>query len=215
MKLTIFLLSAFACFATGLPTVPILAPDSISISSDSPGLGVVVRAIPGTTWEVWFNDNPYNDMAGHNGDFDFSDAVGHITFLEGFATLQYIASDSAAHNQLRLWGDWLDIGGSATYSLLTDGAPVTVEMLTNGIWTYSSGPASNNFDNTVHAWVLKETPAPPGNVPEPISAVLLGCGLIILASVRRLRRCYPGLEFYRKPARLPWRFRRNVLGSGL
>jgi len=202
MKLTVLLLAAFTCFATGLPTVPLIAPDSISISSDSPGLGVLVRAIPGTTWRVWFNDNPYNDMAGHNGDFDFSDAVGHITFLEGSATLQYMASNSAAHNQLRLWGDWLDVGGSATYSIPTDGAPVTVEMLTNSIWTYLSVPASNNFDDTVHAWVLNETsPTPPGPVPEPISAVLVSCGLAMLVSARRLRRCYAGRESYRKSLR--------------
>src|SRR5512146_1758837 len=128
--LLMIVLAGVAC-AGPLLTVPVLTPDSQSLSTSAPGLGQNVLAIAGSSWLIGFNDNVGNDAPGHNGDFDFNDAWLTVTFPvlpSGMAMLNFLAVDSADDNDVRLGtsGTWLEPGQTMQYSVPLNGLPVTI-----------------------------------------------------------------------------------------
>jgi len=167
---------------------PVLSPDSVPLDIHDPGLGVPMMAIPGSVWEVWFNDNWKNDHPGYHGDFDFNDLVLEISFGP-FATgwARFLGSTSADFNvgwvnTAFLW----EFNGSPQAFAYTPGTEVIVRM---DDWTtghhYFSGLAEANPDGVVHAWTERtDSPAP---VPEPGNSLLVLIGGVLLGA-RRVAR---------------------------
>jgi hypothetical protein len=164
---------------------PVLLPDGVPLSVSDPGLGLQVFAFPGSQWEVWFNDNWGNDRPGHNGDFDFNDAVAGVTFGPlGVGT--FIGSSASDFNVLKIDGIALSKNnpGPKTFHYVP-GSEIIVAMVdvTTGRH-YFSGPASRNPDGVVHAWTEQT------GVPEPgtLYAILMGCGLLAFGCLKSGRR---------------------------
>lgn len=188
----ILLLPALALNAGTLLTTPVASPDSQSLDSSAPGLGRIVYAIPGSTWAVDFNDNAYNRSCCVNGDFDFNDAMLQLVFSPGFVIIDYLVADSADTNRVSIdQATWLSPGQSASFAITTDGQalPVSMKDLSTG-WIFFSGPASENLDGAVHAWVdetVAPPPPPPTSTPEPATIALLGLGLLCFGLTQYMR----------------------------
>ena len=159
---------------------PILVPDGVPLDPTDPGLGRQVFAVPGSQWEVWFNDNWGNDYPGHNGDFDFNDAVAGITFGP-LGVGEFIGSSASDFNILKIDGIALSrtSPGPKTFHY-APGSEIIVAMVdaTTGRY-YFSGPASRNQDGVVHAWTQQV------GVPEPAVLGMIGLALLVFGACRK------------------------------
>lgn len=194
MKTTCSLIMTLGLFAvlgsaSTLLEVPVASPDGQALDPLSPGLGAQVFAIPGSVWQVDFNDNLGNTAPGIGGDFDFDDAMALLTFgpggldtlTGGLATLNYISSNTADQDYVQvLGGPWISASQSESVPIVENGQVVTVHMLdVSDFEQYSSGPADLNPGGAVAAWVADSgntTPEPAGWMLILVAAV---AGLII------------------------------------
>lgn len=168
-----------ACLA--LQATPIITPDGIPLSVLDPGIGRPIIGIPGSTWDIWGNDNWGNTAPGVNGDFDFNDGHGTIRFfLTGDA--EWLGSNAGHTNEFVVAGVHINAAtpGPVAFSY-TPNVELIIQFrdLTAG-YTYYSGPASRNPDGAPHIWT-EET-------PEPVTAGLVGIGLLLVGAIKRKRK---------------------------
>jgi hypothetical protein len=183
MKLTLATLILFlTCLS--LQATPIITPDSIPLDPSDPGIGRPIIGIPGSTWDVWANDNWRNTAPGVNGDFDFNDGHGIIQFLtSGEAT--WLGSTAGHTNEFVIAGQHINAvtPGPVTFTY-TPNAELIIQFrdLTAG-HTYWSGPASRNCDGAPHIWTeqIQET-------PEPATLAMVGFGVLALGMLRRKQK---------------------------
>jgi hypothetical protein len=167
MRSTIAALLFTMLLATIMPAAPILSPDGVPLSPSDPGLGANVLALPGSTWEVWFNDNRYNTAPGVNGDFDFNDLVVRMSFTSTIthlpfgdrlqdATIWYVGSSAGLYNQLLVGSEfghateYLNPGNPVIYIAMHNtthnpygfriGQAVQLTMVSGDGYHYYSGP---------------------------------------------------------------------------
>jgi hypothetical protein len=170
-----------ACIA--LQATPIITPDGIPLSILDPGIGRPIIGIPGSTWDVWGNDNWGNTAPWVNGDFDFNDGHGVLRFLLS-GTAEWLGSNAGHTNEFIVAG--IPILGSNPGPVsfaYTPNVELIIQFrdLTAGN-TFYSGPASRNLDGAPHVWTEQ--------TPEPETGVMLisGLGLMSLGVVRRKKR---------------------------
>lgn len=175
-----------------LLTYPVLSPDGQPLNPLDPQLGAQIYAIPGSIWEVYFNDNYMNSGPGVNGgDFDFNDAVLVVNFgLPGSVSLDYFASVSGDVQYIGYSPNpILSVGQRDKYPVAQNGAVFTVFDYVPIIdHTYITGPASWNPDSTVHAFVQRLDVS--SETPEPMTWLYCLIGFLCLAlyvSVKGIR----------------------------
>jgi len=162
---------------------PVLFPDGVALNPSDPGLGRLIMAYPGSTWEAWFNDNQ------NGGDFDFNDLVLEIYFgASGDATV--IGFNAQHTNVATVGGVTLspsDVGPKIFSYTPNVELVISATNTTLGIGPYYSGPASRNSDNTIHWWTV-QTGGPPQEIPEPATFLTLGSALLAVGFALRRRR---------------------------
>lgn len=187
-KLSVALM-LFVGVASASVLAPVITPDGVALDPSSPGLGVRVMAIPGSVWNVWFNDDPAV-TPGNCGDCDYNDTRATITFLVDLG-MQVLFGNAVDSNVMGIGGIsgtpggiWLAAGQSGTFAVPVDGRVVDVldwDQTTGNV--YVSGPSSMNADGTIHAWVEQAG----ATAPEPATFLLIGAGLGLIGLVRRKR----------------------------
>jgi len=161
---------------------PVLFPDGVALNPSDPGLGRLIIATPGSTWEAWFNDNE------NGGDFDFNDLVLQIYFgTSGDATV--IGFNSQDNNVATVGGITLsqfDVGPKIFSYTQNVELIISAMDTTLGKGPYYSGPASRNSDNTIHWWT-QQIGGPPEEIPEPATFLTLGSALLVVGLALRRR----------------------------
>lgn len=163
---------------------PVMSPDGVPVSVLDPGLGRLVYAVPGSTWEVWWNDNEGNVAPGVRGDFDFNDLVNQVVFggevVNGQveAVASFVGSAAGDYNvALFSGGQFLSrLQQVPVTFIVASEAEVKLSMqdMSHGFGVYWTGPAVRNHDNAIHAWVGDTS------TPEPASSSYLMFGLLLL-----------------------------------
>lgn len=187
MKMTMAALVLLVGMAWTLQATPVMNPDGIALSVTDPGIGRPIMAIPGSTWDVWANDNWGNAAPGVRGDFDFNDGHGRVMFLTmGEAT--WMGTNSADVSEWIVGGLHLGAGspGPVTFAYTPNVELVVQFHDTTTDRTYLSGPASVNPDLAPHVWTEQQT----ADTPEPttLAYMAIGLGLLGMAQLRRRRR---------------------------
>jgi hypothetical protein len=173
MKLHTTAIALFlTCFA--LQATPIITPDGIPLSVLDPGIGRPIIGIPGSTWDIWGNDNWANTGPGIHGDFDFNDGHGTLEFLVS-GVAQWLGSNAGHNNEFIVAGVHINAStpGPLTFTY-TPNVELIIQFrdLTAGN-TFYSGPAARNADGAPHVWTENVT-----ETPEPTTWMLVGLGLV-------------------------------------
>lgn len=166
-----------------LTSAPVYHTDGVNALPDS-GLGAIVYATPGSTWDVHFED------LVNQGDADFNDMWLTFSFdpevIPGWltGTAVYRAGISSHVGAAQIIGNPnpLSMFGRSTSLFMRTGSEVQIyftDMATGAIW--QTGPAERNWDGYAHA-IVHGLPATSGAIPEPGTWVLLstGAGLILI-----------------------------------
>ena len=185
MKLTLATLILFlTCLS--LQATPIITPDSIPLDPSDPGIGRPIIGIPGSTWDVWGNDNWRNTAPGVHGDFDFNDIHGSIIFgLTG--TAEWLEANSSNWNRFIINGVTISPLQQGPYTFTyTPNEELIVQFKSFDfpVWhTYWSGGADRNCDGAPHVWTEQIQEA-----PEPATLAMVGFGVLALGIIRRKQK---------------------------
>lgn len=172
-----------------LQATPIMNPDGIGLSPADPGIGRLIMAIPGSTWDVWANDNWANTAPGVRGDFDFNDARGSIEFLST-GEARWLGSSARDVNEWIIGGVHVSATSPGPFTFIyTPNTELVIQFhdITTGV-TYLSGPGARNPDGAPHVWTtmleqIVETPE-----PATWGLVVVGVGLLVLARRRLMSK---------------------------
>ena len=167
-----------------LQATPIMNPDAIPLSPSDPGIGRLIMAVPGTTWDVWANDNWANTAPGVHGDFDFNDGHGWIEFL-ATGQAQWLGSNARDVNEWIIGGVHIGAGNPGPFTFTyTPNTELVIQFVdTSTGKVYLSGPGARNPDGAPHVWTEKIT-----EMPEPATWGLAAVGVGFLVVARKLRR---------------------------
>lgn len=172
----------FALALSGSASTLSNTPDNAS------GLGAQVYAIPGTVWQVGFDDE-WDDA-----DANFTDVITTLTFgPNDIATLDYVSANTANLDLTRVAiagavSTWIFEGQSEYFLIPENSQVVAVQLLdaTAPYGQYSSGPADLNPDGYVHTEATQLDPTSP--TPEPAGWMLMLFGMALCAGgVKRYR----------------------------
>jgi hypothetical protein len=131
---------------------PVLTYDGVAVLNGDPGLGRVIVAEPGSTWQTWFNDN------WGRGDYDFNDLVLQIYFGPSSAEVEVIgarARDFSVASIGSVTLDRFDIGPKSFAYVPGTELILSAMNLSSGSGPYYSGAAGGNPDNTIHWWTAQ------------------------------------------------------------
>jgi hypothetical protein len=156
-------------FAVSAFALPVLSPDSQTVSPSDPRIGQFVYAYPNTLWTVWLNDNPLGSL---NNDNDFNDAVIQIRF-NGSNRLKatWIGANSAWFNTVTVEG--LDLNALILNPVIintpfTVGHQLDITAYSQHGHQYYIGTASFLVDGP--------------DVPEPSTIGFMALGLALVAT---------------------------------
>lgn len=158
----------FAMMTAGLSALPFMNPDGVTVPSDDPRIGAVLYVIPGTSWNIYSNDNPPPSF----GDRDFNDGWANVTFdLDGSGVAKWLGSNSAMDNSYLIAGKLLN-ESNPLISLI----PQTINNALHFKFVTEDGKKYGNghFNNMVEQVT-----------PEPTSMIMIGLGLMFVAYRRK------------------------------
>jgi len=182
MRNAVLFMTLFVCLASVVALAdPILTSDGSPLAVDDPGIGRLIISTPGSTWDVWGNDNWGNTSPGVNGDFDFNDGGVSIFFGES-GQAQWLGALAADTTQFLIGG--LPLGrntGPVEFTYVPDQELVIqFQDLSTGS-VYVSGPGDRNPDGAPHVWTGQEA-------PEPATWTLSLVGMAAFLGAWRMRR---------------------------
>lgn len=178
------LILAGAALAAPLTCFPNLPLDGISIDTGCPQVGASFSNIPGTTWEITFEDLP---LVLFVSDRDYNDSAVLVKFTGAEATFTYLGAnstleDSLLINGVPLFDSFTSIPGTAV-TLNLSSLDISFKTL-----YFGTIPAVYPVGSE-QVWVSCLDGKCPSAVPEPGTWSLWLCGLGgVWAGRRRLIR---------------------------